>query len=169
MNRGDVPTRQLTVHRKMLNLKRFCLPDCGKIWPMVEYWTIQSRVSTKGRSDRMTQELQRREVHLAEAQRLSHTGSAVMAVIAARSVHIRREGIERHTATGLIDALLGCARGRRAPVRRCRAGRHANHLSAPEHHCAEGSDPYRVDAERDEDVSLQSGPLGSDPNRPARR
>ena len=43
MNRDDVHTRQLPVHHKMLNLKRLCHPDCGKIRTVVECWTIQPR------------------------------------------------------------------------------------------------------------------------------
>jgi hypothetical protein len=43
MNRDDVHTRQSPVHRKMLNLNRFCHHDSGKIWTMAEYWTIQPR------------------------------------------------------------------------------------------------------------------------------
>ena len=73
MNRGDVHTRQLPVHRKMLNLKRFCLPDCGKIWTMVEYWTIQSRASAKGGGDRMAESV---EVHLQGQPRQSPSGGA---------------------------------------------------------------------------------------------
>jgi hypothetical protein len=43
MNRDDVHARQLPVHRKVLNLNRFCHPDSGKIWTMAKYWTIQPR------------------------------------------------------------------------------------------------------------------------------
>ena len=43
MNRDDVHTRQLPVHRKMLNQKGLCHPDCGKIPTVVECWTIQPR------------------------------------------------------------------------------------------------------------------------------
>jgi hypothetical protein len=49
MNRDDVHTRQWRVQRKMLNLKRLCHPDCGKIWTMVDYWTIQPRRFGEGR------------------------------------------------------------------------------------------------------------------------
>jgi hypothetical protein len=49
MNRDDVHTRQWRVQRKMLNLKRLCHPDCGKIWTMVDYRTIQPRRFGEGR------------------------------------------------------------------------------------------------------------------------
>ena len=41
MNRDDVHARQSPVQRKMLNPNSFRHPDSGRIWTMVEYWTIQ--------------------------------------------------------------------------------------------------------------------------------
>src|SRR4029077_14504126 len=41
MNRDDMHARQSPVQRKMLNPNSFRHPDSGRIWTMVEYWTIQ--------------------------------------------------------------------------------------------------------------------------------
>jgi hypothetical protein len=41
MNRDDVHAKQSPVQRKMLNPNSFRHPDSGRIWTMVEYWTIQ--------------------------------------------------------------------------------------------------------------------------------
>src|SRR5258705_2261956 len=41
MSRDDVHGRQSPVQRKMLNPNSFRHPDSGRIWTMVEYWTIQ--------------------------------------------------------------------------------------------------------------------------------
>src|SRR4029077_5425500 len=42
MNRDNVHARQSPVQRKMLNPNSFRHPDSGRIWTMVEYWTIPS-------------------------------------------------------------------------------------------------------------------------------
>jgi hypothetical protein len=45
MNPDRVHTRQLLVHRKMLNLKRFQRRRRGDISPMVKCWTIEQELA----------------------------------------------------------------------------------------------------------------------------
>ena len=87
MNRDDVHTRQLPVQRKMLNPNRFRHPDAGKIWTLVEYWTIQPRRFGRGGDGAVAAGLSVRQIEFPQERGVSR--------VASQALH---QGIHFHSA-----------------------------------------------------------------------
>src|SRR4029077_11971132 len=93
MNRDDMQARQSPVQRKMLNPNSFRHPDSGRIWTMVEYWTIQPLALHGMRSGErriraaLSKQLSVRQVEFPQERGVSR--------IAKQALH---EGVDFHSA-----------------------------------------------------------------------